>query len=69
MSKQIAIRLASIPAVLAATAGTALAALPDGVTTETTTYKTDALAALGLILAAGVAIWGLKKLGSKLGWL
>lgn len=69
MSKQIAIRLASIPAVLAATAGTALAALPENVTTEANTYKTDALAALALIIGAGVAIWGLRKLGQKLGWL
>lgn len=68
MSKKIALRLAAVPAFVMATAGTAMAALPEGVNTEIGTYKTDALAALGLILAAGVAIWGLKKLGSKLGW-
>lgn len=68
MSKKIALRLASVPAFVAATTGSAMAALPEGVSTEITTYKTDALAALALILAAGVAIWGLKKLGSKLGW-
>lgn len=49
-------------------AGSAMAALPEGVSTEISTYKTDALAAMALILAAGVAIWGLKKLGTKLGW-
>lgn len=53
---------------IGAASGSAMAALPEGVSTEITTYKTDALAALALILAAGVAIWGLKKLGSKLGW-
>lgn len=53
---------------IGAASGSAMAALPDGVTTEITTYKTDAMAALALILAAGVAIWGLKKLGTKLGW-
>ena len=49
-------------------ASSAMAELPAGVSTEISTYKTDALAALALILAAGVAIWGLKKLGTKLGW-
>jgi len=68
MSKKIATRLAAIPAVIVATMGTAMAELPASVATEVGTYKTDALEALGLILAAGVAIWGLRKLGSKLGW-
>lgn len=69
MNKKIALRLAAIPAFVAATTGSALAALPDSVTTETTAYKTDTLQALGLIIAAGIAIWGLKKLGQKMGWL
>lgn len=48
--------------------GSAHAALPEGVETAITTYQTDALAAIGLVMAAGVAIWGLNKLASKLGW-
>lgn len=68
MLKKTALRLAAIPAFVAATTGSAMAALPEGVSTEISTYKTDALAAMALILAAGVAIWGLKKLGTKLGW-
>jgi hypothetical protein len=48
--------------------GTAHAELPTEVSAAVTEYKTDALAAIGLVLAAGVAIWGLKKLGSKMGW-
>lgn len=48
--------------------GNAMAALPAGVSDAVDDYKTDALAALAMILAAGVAIWGLKKLGSKMGW-
>ena len=48
--------------------GTAHAELPAEVGTAVAAYKTDALAAIGLVLAAGVAIWGLKKLGSKMGW-
>ncbi|WP_295856140.1 hypothetical protein [uncultured Xylophilus sp.] len=47
--------------------GTARAALPEAVATEVSTYKTDALAALALVIGAGVAIWGLNKLASKLG--
>lgn len=68
MARNIKVRLAAIPAVILATTGSAFAELPAAVSTEIATYKTDALAALALILAAGVAIWGLKKLGSKLGW-
>lgn len=45
------------------------AALPEGVGTAIDEYKADALAAIVLVMAAGVAIWGLKKLASKLGWL
>lgn len=44
------------------------AALPEGVSAAITEYQTDALAAIGLVMAAGVAIWGLSKLASKLGW-
>jgi hypothetical protein len=55
-------------AFLAATVGSAHAALPEGVSTAITAYQTDATAAIGLIMAAGVTIWGLMKLASKLGW-
>lgn len=51
-----------------AAVGTAHAALPDGASAAITEYKTDALAAIGLVMAAGVAVWGLNKLASKLGW-
>nr|WP_315238093.1 hypothetical protein [uncultured Albidiferax sp.] len=45
------------------------AALPEAVSTEVATYKTDMLALLALCIAAGVAVWGAKKLGQKMGWL
>jgi len=61
-------KAATAAAMLPALVGVAHAELPAAVGTEVGNYKTDALAALGLILAAGVAVWGLKKLGSKLGW-
>lgn len=44
------------------------AELPTAVTTAVTGYQTDATAAIALIMAAGVTIWGLLKLASKLGW-
>lgn len=68
MTKQLKLRLAAIPAFVIATMGTAMAELPAGVSSEIDTYKVDATAAIGLILAAGVAIWALKKLGTKMGW-
>lgn len=61
-------RLAALSAVSLLAVGSAHAALPDSVATSITAYQTDALSAIGLIMAAGVAIWGLLKLASKLGW-
>lgn len=68
MFQNIKTRVALVPVALMAAAGAAHAELPADVETAITAYKTDALAAIGLVLAAGVAIWGLKKLGSKMGW-
>lgn len=61
-------KVAAVSAIALAAATSAQAELPAGVSAEIDTYKTDALAALALILAAGVAIWALKKLGTKMGW-
>lgn len=44
------------------------AALPESIATEIGTFKTDALAAGALIIGAMVAVWGLLKLASKMGW-
>lgn len=44
------------------------AALPEGVSTAITAAQTDMLAAIGLVIGAMVAVWGLLKLASKLGW-
>lgn len=44
------------------------AALPEGVGTAITAAQTDMLAAIGLVIGAMVAVWGLLKLASKLGW-
>lgn len=68
MSKALQLRLAAVPAFVLATVGTAHAELPAAVSTAITAYQTDATTAIGLIMAAGVVIWGLMKLASKLGW-
>lgn len=53
----------------ALTVGTAVhAELPAAVSTAIDAYETDALAAAALVIAAGVAIWGLLKLAAKFGW-
>lgn len=69
MNKQTALRLAAIPAAVLASAGAAHAALPTEVATAVTTFQTDATAAAGLIMVAGVVLWGLLKLGRKFGWI
>jgi len=68
MSKKIASRLALIPAFVLASATSAHAALPPAVATAITGYQTDATEAIGLIMGAGVIIWGLMRLASKMGW-
>lgn len=68
MSKSLQLRLAAVPAFVLATVGTAHAELPAAVGTAITAYQTDASTAIGLVMAAGVVIWGLMKLASKLGW-
>ena len=59
-------------AVIAATplalVGNAYAALPAAVSTAITTAETDMTTAVGLVIAAMVVVWGLKKLGTKMGW-
>lgn len=63
-------RAAALAAVAAVTgaASSAHAALPLGLATAIEAYQTDATTALGLIMGAGVVVWGLIKLKSKLGW-
>lgn len=62
-------KLAFVQVAALAAAGAAHAALPLEVATEIATAKTDMLAAIGLVIAAMVAVWALKKLGSKMGWI
>ncbi|MDO8652076.1 MAG: major capsid protein [Undibacterium sp.] len=68
MKKFTALRLAAISATLAIATG-AQAALPAAATTAITDAGTDMLAAVGAVIASMVAVWGLRKLGSKMGWM
>lgn len=67
MSKKLQARLLAIPAFAAATG--AHAALPTGVSDAITDAQGDMTTGIGLVIAAMVVVWGLKKLGQKLGWL
>lgn len=60
--------IALAPASFVGLMASAHAALPTAVTTSITDYQTDATTAIGLVIAAGVVIWGLRKLGHKMGW-
>ena len=68
MNKKLALRLAAIPAFVAASAGSAMAALPADATTAIETAGADLVSTAGLILTAMVGFWGVKKLGTKMGW-
>lgn len=60
-------RLSAVTAL--AVIGTAHAAVPAAATAAITEAGTDMLTAVGAVITAMVAVWGLKKLGSKMGWL
>lgn len=47
----------------------ALAAAPAGAATAITAYQTDTVEVIGLLIAAGIAVWGARKLGQKMGWI
>lgn len=46
-----------------------MAALPAGAEAAITTYQTDVVTVIGLMIAAGIAIFAVRKLGQKMGWL
>lgn len=61
-------KFSALVAMAVAGVTSAHAALPLGLSTAIEAYQTDATTALGLIMGAGVVVWGLIKLKSKLGW-
>lgn len=62
-------KLAAVPAGALVLVGQVHAAVPEEVTAAVDGAKTDLLTAIGAVIAAMVAVWGLRKLGSKMGWL
>ncbi len=69
MKKRFYTRLAAVQAAALVASGAAHAALPAEVSTAVDTAKTDLLAAIGMVMAAMVAVWGLRKLAAKMGWM
>lgn len=63
------IKLAAIASLAAASASSVYAELPASIATDVASAKADMLAGIGMVIGAMVAVWGLKKLGQKLGWL
>lgn len=60
MKQFLKLRLAAIPALVMATGGAAMAAVPADVTTALTDLKTDALVVATAILVAIVAVYAFK---------
>lgn len=56
-------------ALVLAPVGSAMAALPTGAAAAIATYQTDTVEVFGLLIAAGIAIFAVRKLGQKMGWL
>ena len=59
----------SLVAAVSAVAVSAHAELPAAATAAITAAGGDMLTALGAIITAMVAVWGLRKLGTKMGWM
>ncbi len=68
MFKRILAPFLAFWAMLAGLMTQAHAALPETIATDVAAAKTDMLAAIALVIGAMVAVWGLLKLASKLGW-
>jgi len=60
MRKSLALRLAAVPAFVAATAGSAFADVPAEVTSAVAAMKTDGLAVAGAVLVAIIAVAAIK---------
>lgn len=60
---------AAVAAAALAVGTSAMAALPAGAEAAITTYQTDVVTVIGLMIAAGIAIFAVRKLGQKMGWL
>lgn len=59
----------AVAGALSTLAASSHAALPEGAATAIAAVGTDVVQAVGLVIAAGIAIYAAKKLGQKMGWL
>lgn len=69
MKKAFFTRLAIVQSAALGLVATAQAEVPAAVTTEIANAKTDMLTATAAVIAAMVVVWGLRKLGQKMGWM
>lgn len=63
------VNLLVLAALAAVASSPAMAALPTGAADAITAYQTDTVTVFGLLIAAGIAIFAVRKLGQKMGWL
>ena len=68
MLKKNVLRAALASAVLSAGAA-AHAEVPAAAVTPNAPYRTDVVTAITALMVAGISIFAIKKLGSKMGWL
>lgn len=64
MRKSVALRLAAVPAFVAATAGSAMAAVPADITTAISTMKDDGITVATAFVVAVIAVAAIKFLRS-----
>lgn len=69
MKKALFARLAVVQGAALAAAGAAHAAVPAAATAAITEAGDDMKTAIGAVIAAMVVVWGLRKLGQKMGWM
>lgn len=69
LARRVGQKRAALVAGLAAAGTQVHAALPTGAAEAIETYETDVVTVFGLLIAAGIAIFAVRKLGQKMGWL
>lgn len=69
MTRSLKLRFAAVPAFFVSTMGAALAAPPAAALTAIETYGEDVVTVVTALIVAGITIFAVKKLGSKMGWL
>jgi len=60
---------AAVAAASLAVGTSVMAAVPAGAEAAITEYKTDVTQVIGWLIAAGIAVFAVRKLGQKMGWL